>query len=246
MNIITIFVVFAFLIFSMECRAQWIRVDENTIRLEGEIDRNSYQSYLDASKGGYSKAILSSVGGSPLPALTIAQDMRNYQPEIVVENYCLSACANYLVFASPSPTVTCGSVLVWHGTIANGISKKVEVMRIEGKNPDLIEMYRGWVEQFDEMEVQYFRDVNVDRNILFDSVSIVQREGVVPEAKFTFDEITGDFSESVSAALWVPTTAILRGYGMNTRNFCPTYDADIPETLESLGIKAPYTSAGPN
>lgn len=246
MKIITTSIFTFFLLFSGDCDAQWVRVDKDSIRLDGVIDRDSYQSYLDASMGGYSKVILSSVGGSPLPALMIAQDMWKRQPEITVEDYCLSACANYLIFATPAPEVPCGAALAWHGTISGDASERVEVMRLEGRNPKLIEAYRKWAERFHAMEVQYFRDVGIDRNILFDSTSIVDREDIVPEAKFTFDEMTGDTTESISAGMWVPTTAIMRGYGMDTRNFCQTYDADIPRTLESLGMKMPYTSAGPN
>jgi len=227
-----------------ECNAQWTRVGEDTIRLDGEIDRDSWQSYQQVAEGGYSKVVLKSLGGSPMPALLIARDMHKHQPRIVVEDYCLSACANYLLMASPAPKVGCGSLVIWHGTPTAGYRDEVEAMRLEGRNPKLVEVYRQWYEGFDAMEAQFFRDAGVDRSILFDSGTIVQRAGILPESTFDFDEMTGDYTETTSAALWIPITAVMRSYGLDTRNFCPSYDADIPATVERLGIKTPYTSSG--
>lgn len=228
-----------------DCNAQWSRVDKDTIRLNGGIDRDSYESYLAAAAGGYTKVILRSEGGSPLPALLIARDMRKHRPIISVESHCLSACANYLFLASPAPHVQCGAIIMWHGSPSSTFGRAVQTMRVEGKSPQLIEKYEAWASSFEAMERDFFASIKVNRKLLLDSVEIVRRERIVPEATFTFDEMTGDYSESRSSGLWIPTLGVIRGYGVATRNFCTSYDADIPRALARLGISAPYTSAGP-
>lgn len=245
MKLIFSFLVAASLLFAGECRAQWSRVNQDTIRLDGSIDRDTYQSYLDVAKDGYSKVILRSYGGTPMPALMIAMDMRERHPQITVEDYCLSACANYLLLAAPAPHVQCGAILIWHGSPSGNIDSTLQVMRMERKNPGLIEKYAAWGAKLEAMEHDFFTAVGVDRALLSDSVAIVQREHVAPEATFTFDEMTGDYSETTAAGLWIPTTKVMRDYGIDTRNICPSYDADIPATLKHLKINAPYTSAGP-
>jgi len=228
-----------------ECNAQWARVDKNTIKLNGDMGRDAYRSYLDAAKGGYSKVLLQSAGGSPMPALMVAQDMLKYRPEIVVQSYCFSACANYLLMASPAPVVECGAVVIWHGSPSNDFATNIEVMRLQGKNEDLIKKYEEWSGRFAALENAYFSAVKVNKKILSDSVAIVNREHVAPAATFEFDETTGDYSETVSSGLWIPSVKVMRSYGIQTRNFCRTYDTDIAGSLKRLGINAPYTTLGP-
>jgi hypothetical protein len=228
-----------------ECSAQWSRLSRDTIRLEGVIGKDSYQAYREAAKDGYSKVILRSEGGTPMPALMIALDMQKHRPQITVDGYCLSSCANYLFLASPASVVQCGALLMWHGSPSGSFSSNIEKMRLDGKNPQLIGKYEEWASRFDAMEREFFGLTGVDRKLLSDSVAIVRREKIVPESVFTFDEVTGDYSESVSSGLWVPTTKVISGYGVDVSNFCSSYDADIPKTLDRLGVTAPYTSAGP-
>lgn len=232
-------------LFYGECNAQWIRVDKDTIKLDGDIDRDSYQSYLDAAAGGYSKVVLKSSGGFPMPALMIAEEIRKISPEIIVESHCLSACANYLLLASPAPHVECGALIIWHGSPSNDFDSNIRIMHEQNKNLKLIEKYEAWSRKYKSMEDGYFTSIGVNKKILSDSVAIVSRDKVAPEVKFEFDDMTGNYSETVSSGLWIPAVKVIRSYGVDTRNFCPTYDADIPSVIKRLGIEAPYTTLGP-
>jgi hypothetical protein len=233
------------LLYGGECHAQWVRLDKDTIKLDGDITRDSYENYLAVAKPGYSKVILRSAGGTPKPALLIAQDMLSHHPQVIVDDYCLSACANYLLFASPAPTVTCGALLIWHGSPSLGVTAELQKMKLDDKPAKLIQAYADWAKRFEAMEVDYFARVGISRKILTDSVAIVDRERVAPEKTFSFDDMTGDYSETASAGLWIPTTRALRAYGMDTKHFCPSYDQDIPQVLKRLKLSAPYTTAGP-
>ena len=153
------------LLASGTCQAQWTRVDANTIKLAGDIDGSSYQSYRDAAKGGYSTVILDSAGGSPLPALMIAQDMLKHHPKVVVENKCFSACANYPLLAAPAPVVKCGALIIWHGSPSGDFASDITTMRIERKNPDLIRKYIDWSNHFETLERTFFSQAGVNSRL---------------------------------------------------------------------------------
>ncbi len=231
---------------SPECSARWTRVDSETIRLQGAIDKDSYDSYLAASQGGYSSVILRSEGGSAMPALMIAEDIRRHQSKVRVESHCLSSCANYLLIASPAPQVDCGALVAWHGSPTLDIDSSIQVMMIEDKDPGLIEKYSAWGQRIRKKEREFYEDMGVDQKLLADSLAVMQREGVGGVSSFTFDDMTGDYSETVSAGVWVPTLTIMQRYGIDTRNFCESYDADISSTVKRLKMSAPYTSAAPD
>lgn len=241
-------ILFALLLpaFSPECSAQWTRVDSETIRLQGAIDKNSYDSYLAASQGGYSSVILQSEGGSAMPALMIAEDMRRHQPKVRVESHCLSSCANYLLIASPAVQLDCGGLVAWHGSPTLDIDSSIQVMLIEEKDPGLIEKYSAWGRRIQKKEREFYENVGVDQKLLADSLAVMRREGVGGVLSFTFDDMTGDYSETASAGAWVPTLAMMQRYGIDTRNFCASYDADISSTVKRLKMSVPYTSAAPD
>lgn len=181
-----------------------------------------------------------------MPALMIAEDMRRHQPEVRVESHCLSSCANYLLIATPAPQVGCGGLVAWHGSPTLDIDSSIQVMVIEEKDPDLVEKYSAWGQHLQKMERDFYESVGVDRTLLADSLAVMQREGVGGVSSFTFDDMTGDYSETVSAGVWVPTMAIMQRYGIDTRNFCASYDEDISSTVKRLKMHAPYTSAAPD
>ncbi len=181
-----------------------------------------------------------------MPALMIAEDMRRHQPKVRVESHCLSSCANYLLIASPAPQVNCGGLVAWHGSPTLDIDSSIEVMLIEDKDRGLIEKYGAWGRRIQKMEREFYESVGVDQALLADSLAVMRREGVGGVSSFSFNDMTGDYSETVSAGVWVPTMAIMQRYGIDTRNFCESYDTDISGAVKRLKMSAPYTSAAPD
>lgn len=224
--------------------AGWERVSPDVIKLKGEIDRNSYAEYLKVSIGGYSRLILRSEGGVPLVALMIAEDVADRGVTVVVDGYCMSACANYLAFSGKKLVVNCDSFLAWHGTLATP-DEAVSAMRADNKPEKLIAAYTGWLNNFIAREKSYYKKVGVDYQLLRDSTEIVREDKIVSEVDFTLDELTGDFSVSTSASLWAPTPDVLREYGVKTGGFCHQYThEDIASMLEKRGVTAQFTSRG--
>lgn len=224
--------------------AGWEVVEPGTIRLSGSIDRDSYQEYLGVAGDGYSTLLLDSNGGFPSVALAIAEDVARRRVSVVVDGVCISACANYLAIAGDQLAVECGSFLAWHGTLES--PEKAETrMRAQNEPEGLIETYVNWLADLKRRERAFYEDVGIDYRLLGDSVEIVRAAGITQPPSFSFDEITGDFSVTRKAALWIPTPAVLAGYGIDPSGFCEAYSEDrIRAMLAERNLDVPFASGG--
>lgn len=226
--------------------AKWQRISENTIRFSGDIDNNSLSQYQTISKDGYSKLELQSFGGSNLIALKIAEDIIQRNVEIVVDGYCMSACANYLALAGKKLTVPCDSLLGWHGTVTEQSEKEIiEDFKSREYPKELVDKYLKWIKIFKDKEQNFYKKIGIDRALLTDSVKIPLNEGKKPEISFKFNEDTGEYSVSKSAVLWVPTPDVLEKYGVPTNGFCRRYSRDdIKILIEKKGFNIQFSSSG--
>ena len=57
--------------------------------------------------------VVRSFGGDPVPAVKLAEALRERHATIVVYDYCLSACASYLLFASTTAFVLRNTLVAW-------------------------------------------------------------------------------------------------------------------------------------
>lgn len=225
-------------------QAGWQRVSSEAIKLEGSIDKQSYDEYLRVARDGYSKIILTSPGGVPLVALKIAEDVVSRDVTVVVDGYCMSACANYLAFSGDHLVVNCDSFLAWHGTLETPSEALVRMQALR-LPAGLIAAYTEWLTSFKLREKKFFNNVGVDYRLLEDSTQIVRAEKIAPEVGFELDRVTGDYSITRSAALWIPTPDVLENYGVDTSAFCKRYThSDIEAMLKERGITIPFTSKG--
>lgn len=230
-------------------KAGWERTTESTIRLDGDIDADSYEQFMDVAKAGYSKVILRSFGGVPMTALRIAEEIAKHDAEIEIDSYCFSSCANYLALAGKHLTVPCESLLGWHGTPSEETEEDIKNNhRALDYPPELTAIYQEWVNTFREREQRFYTKINVKHALLADSVSIPLSENLRPEATFTFDKETAGISLSRSAVLWIPGPDVLAMYGVPTEGFCRRYDhADIQYLLLKKGMsKIRFSSGGPD
>jgi hypothetical protein len=235
-------------------RAGWERVSEDVIRIDGEIDAESYADFKRVADGGYRKVILRSGGGFPLVALKIAEEIAGRDVDVEIDGYCFSSCANYLALAGRRLIVPCGSVIGWHGSPSMKTEDGVrEEHRIKGYPAELTATYLQWLDEFRVREQSFYRRVNVRHELLVDSVRIPAREyppqvdegSEVSEVSFSFDPVTAEMSVmttaarevTVSAVMWLPTARVLEKYGVRTDAFCPNYDrGHIEAALESMGM----------
>lgn len=92
-------------------------VEAGTIAFTGRINDAAVADIEKAILEGRSKLIITSPGGDPAPAIQLAFFIREHAVTVVAEKYCLSACASYVLPASPRPEVRPGTLLGFHNTM---------------------------------------------------------------------------------------------------------------------------------
>jgi hypothetical protein len=97
-----------------ECMASIIR-DGDTVYVNGVIDEVAAQLLNAEFDNGARKLVIQSKGGDAAAALSVAENMLKYDVDIVVDKYCMSACANYLFLAGRQKSLQAGALLGYHG-----------------------------------------------------------------------------------------------------------------------------------
>lgn len=224
--------------------AGWERTSDGAIGFTGVIDRNSYEEYLALAEDGYSELTVNSGGGEPAIALRIAEDIASRDVTVRVKGSCMSACANYLAMAGRRLVVEEGALLAWHGTLPDVDDGRARMVA-ENLPAPLVETYVEWLTDFKIRERAFFAKVGVDYRLLQDSADIIREDKLVPEAGYSFDEVTGAYSITRSAAMWIPTPDVLEDYGINTDGFRWRYtDSDVAQWARKHGFRTPYATRG--
>jgi hypothetical protein len=220
--------------------AGWRRISPDLIELRGDIDANSDVDYFKIAKDGYSKIVVHSLGGYPLVALRIAEDIVRRRPiEVKVHGVCLSACASYIAMAASSLTVDCGAVLGWHGTLPAGKEGAIS-LAAEGGPEALVGKYRDWLEKFHADERSFYSRAGVDYKILeYANQQVKMSSGKADE--YTFDDKTGEYSYSSTPSVWVPQRVTLEKYGVDGERYCQKYTAKmVRDVMEKAGVKSSF------
>lgn len=236
---------FAVLILPITARAGWERLSEDTIQLKGSVGREDFEAYVAVAAPGYTRVVLKSGGGEPAVALRIAEDMATRDITVVVDGPCLSSCANYLALAGRRLVVKEGGMLGWHGSLPSPVDGRAR-LEAEDVPEALVDTYVSWLTDFKAREQAFFEKVGVDYRLLQDSADIITEDQVAPGAGYHFDEVTGAYSVTRSAAMWIPTPDVLERYGIRTDGFEWRYDADdIAAWAVERGLTTPYATRGP-
>jgi hypothetical protein len=225
-------------------RADWERVNSETIRLNGLVTEGSLGNFQDVAKAGFSVVRLRSGGGTPRVALQIASDIAQRHAVVIIEDYCFSACANYLALAGKSLVLPCDALLGWHGspTLVTDEEWKQQ-SETEGHPPKLTEMYGNWLKELRQFERLFFKSIGVKHELLTDSVEIPKLEGLKPDVSFKFDEETGSYTVTRSSVMWIPTARTLKSYGVETKDFCENYGvSEIRDAIAKRGFKIRFSS----
>ncbi len=152
----------------------WKRVSEDTVRLDGNINKGSDKAFARVFDAQVRRVELNSGGGDVLAALHIADQMRDAGVEVVVNGFCLSSCANYLFTAGSTRTLRNGLV-GFHGNIGECARREggaeAWARRWAPKNASQAELaaesarYRALI----STEQAYFASTSIDSAIFFDS-----------------------------------------------------------------------------
>ncbi|QRP63091.1 hypothetical protein I6J77_13320 [Rhodanobacter sp. FDAARGOS 1247] len=229
-------------LFSQCAWAGWTRSSSSTIRFEGDIEKGSYEQYLAVARGGFTRVLLNSSGGYPSVALKIARDIQGRPDvEIDVKGVCISACASYLAIAGKRLNIECDSVVAWHGGLGKA-EDEARSMRAEGIPEGLVVEYAAWLDAFHADESAFYAGASVDIALLADSEKAVNALDL--KESYTLDPVTGEYSYSTSAGVWVPSMKSLRNYGVKKLKYCHDYSPDrIGEILKRNGYQVKFSTA---
>lgn len=229
-------------LFSQCAWAGWTRSTSSTIQFQGDIEKGSYEQYLEVAKGGFSRVVLDSSGGYPSVALKIARDIQRHPDvEIEVKGVCISACASYLAIAGKRLNIECDSVVAWHGDLGKP-EDEARSMRAEGIPEGLVVEYAAWLKAFHADESAFYANAGVDIALLADSERAIGTLDL--KESYTLDAATGEYSYSRSAGVWVPSMGSLKKYGVKKLKYCHDYSPDqIGEILKKHGYQVKFSNA---
>lgn len=139
-----------------------IRSDE--LAYSGLITPASVKIFTDYLEGGGARIVINSRGGDSAAGLAIAQAMEKHPVELVVDRYCLSACANFLFIGARSKSLRPGALLGFHGDV---LGLPLPAILMNKSNAPLasdgeLREYNAKVSRLYAAEEAYFRGIGVD------------------------------------------------------------------------------------
>lgn len=97
---------------------RWQRLDEQTIALNGEITSDSFEQFQTVFDDKVKVVILNSPRGETNAGIRIGMALLEAKVDVIVDQYCLSSCANYLFTAGQNKEIRNGIVGFHGNTIA--------------------------------------------------------------------------------------------------------------------------------
>lgn len=198
--------------------------DGNPPIVTGPTDSAMYDEVLTHVKRGTKKIVIRSYGGEESTAIEIGKLLNRHEIEIVVDSYCTSSCAQYLVAASPKTFIEKGALLSFHmnsyGLITGGyVHRDLEKFALLKRNADAAnQLYRT------SGRDPAFMRLATDASKL---QCIVHRNGK-PRGAFARYEV------------WIPTREILSTYGFNISGYLPR------DREEALAVAYSYLKPSTN
>ncbi len=92
--------------------------DAHTIKFVGETsvqNASLFEDLLAKNPEAIDTLIINSTGGDVIGGMQIGRLVNKYGLSVIVPNFCVSSCANYIVAASDNVTIEKGALLGWHG-----------------------------------------------------------------------------------------------------------------------------------
>ncbi|TSB04953.1 hypothetical protein [Sphingorhabdus contaminans] len=134
--------------------------------VSGIISVESYKIF-QRYKGRIKKVIVNSNGGDADSAMQIGRRIHKDQAEVEVREKCISSCANYIVPAASTLSVSDGSLIIIHGAIPRGViefsqNRKSNRTRAKNSTVDLHLEFSKVRKGILRREQLYFDEISVD------------------------------------------------------------------------------------
>ena len=147
--------------------AEWHRVSKEEIKLSGPIRQDSLRDYGSVANPGYTRIVVESAGGVEYPALMIARDMQRRGAKVFIDGLCASTCANFLALAVRAPSVSCRSLLAWHGSGLLTDMQSSDDDWIEAEMPEaFVSDVKAWKVNARSEVIAFFKHACIDSSIV--------------------------------------------------------------------------------
>jgi len=137
-------------------------LDKRVLCFDGQIFPDLDISLANRLEDG-GLAVVRSFGGDPLSAIRLAEVLRERYATVVVYDYCLSACASFLLVASTKAFVLKNTLVAWHSPVGGHLCPLLQQAKDEGprrleKNtcPDAPAEYRSAYEYASELNKWFY------------------------------------------------------------------------------------------
>jgi hypothetical protein len=143
-------------------RPMALDLDKRVLCFDGEIlPEQNFALANGLAQGGL--FVVRSFGGYAPPAAKLAEALRERDATIVVYDYCLSACASYLLFASTKAFVLRDTLVAWHHSTGEHLCPSIEQAKGGGRKrltkivcPDAPPAFQSGYKYYAELDDRFF------------------------------------------------------------------------------------------
>ena len=223
------------LLFPLAGQAAKISASGATLRIAGTIMTGDADKVRALMGPGIERVVVKSGGGNAEEGIAIGELLLGRDVQVVVDSFCMSACANYIFTSGRHRTVLSNSVLCFHGGtpqteadirqfiafLAESTTHAAPILR---RDVDLLlQSQAANVSAAAQREVALLGNAHVDEALLGNSRIRMIPRNLVQRAPMS----TQTYLRRMEVA-WCPSPQMLKRYGVDTENMW------YPVTEESL------------
>lgn len=169
--------------------------DGTAIFVDGFIDRKTAEQVRDKLKEGVVDSLfIRSTGGEVEAGIELGEMVRDSKIDVIVKDYCISSCANYVFTAGASRVI--GGVVLWHGSVEQKDVRECflcnrRVSSLYGGDMPLAtpERVSNW-DALRRRQSLFFQSIGVDEYITRAGQEPVLRPGGFKSDSYTYDVAT--------------------------------------------------------
>ncbi|MGH6755360.1 MAG: hypothetical protein ACREDP_24665, partial [Bradyrhizobium sp.] len=115
-----------------------VRVEGHTLHYVGLLNKRGLERLrpLLERHPDLREIRISSSGGEAFPGMEIGQLVRARALEVVVDQRCNSACANFIFLPAPKKTILPDAIVFWHNSCPQNVDRDVDFSRVVSGDVD--------------------------------------------------------------------------------------------------------------
>ncbi len=221
----------------------------HTLLIKSVIDAELFDEYKDKITPEIDTLVITSTGGDVNYGIKLGNDVFDRKLNVVVRDYCMSSCANYIFLAGNKKSIEKNSIIAFHGTsLSIARDETIKKFTLKSINdPIKIEELRNFlntrnlapylIENIID-DVKFYEKLKINRNILFDFSGKVS----VDYHKYSVIYPYEDFG------LWPSSKKLKQCYGVRNVDdqFRPKNEFRLIEDWQSRHPKARLLIGGDN